>query len=331
MSSALAPRRNSTTTAATTTCLVRCFDALPPLFFLPVLTPYAAVSMAHSSMISGRKRKASEDEDLRLDDRMSASPSNSPNITSRQFTPNRSIKRARSGMVGRPLPLPRLLETLEIHSLRDALRKICEHHPSIGAEVVKSTPRPSVSAALNVLKNYEDTLRSSFPFGGSSASDYAYNRVRQPLMALLEALDDFLPHFLPPNEPQTAQSLGFLDAATEVVHRLPNWESFQNNQHKQNAYDEISSAWAMVLREASKRAGGMQLQYEGWDKKLEKHNQQSNGKLQEAMDELRSILGWMGGQAQPRQQTSRPHDINNVRQELLSGTYGSNVPVRVGP
>lgn len=195
----------------------------------------------------------------------------------------------------------------------------------------QTAPRPSVPSALDVLKNYETNLQSSFPFGGDSTSDYAYNRVRQPLMALLDALADYTPHFLPPNETQATHSLTFLDGATDIIHRLPNWNSFQNNLHKQNAYEEISGAWALAIREAAKKAGGMQLQYGGWDQKLAKHNQQANGKLHEAVYELSANIAWMGGPAQAQQHGSRADDLTSVRQELLSGTYGSNLPVRVGP
>lgn len=255
----------------------------------------------------------------------------SPGISTRPLPAQRHIKRTKTGLVGRPLALPRLLETLDAASLRGVLQSICTQHPEIGSEVEHTAPRPSVPSALSVLKDYESTLQSSFPFGGDSSSDYAYNRVRIPLMALLDALADFTPHFLPPNEAQASQSLAFLDGATDVIHRLPDWSSFQNSLHKQNAYDEMSGAWTLAIREAAKRAGGMQLQYGGWDQKLAKHNQQSNGKLQEAVDELSANIGWMGGQTQGQQQSNRGDDLSNVRQELLSGTYGSNLPVCVGP
>ena len=278
---------------------------------------------------AGRKRKAG-DEEPRADDRMSTSPSNSPSTSSLSLPTQRQMKRVRCGPAGRPLALPRLLETLDAESLRGILKTLCEQHPTIGTQVINVAPRPSVSAALDVLKNYESAVQASFPFGGSSTSDYAYNRVRQALLALLEALNDFTPHFLPPNETQATQSLSFLDGATDIIHRLPDWDSFQNNLHKSNAYEEISKAWALVLREAAKRAGGIQLQYGGWDQKLAKHNEQAHGKLHEAVSELITILGWMGGQPQVQQFGSRANDRNTVRQELLSGTYGSNLPVRVG-
>ena len=283
----------------------------------------STVSFSLSSS-AGKKRKAGDD-----DQQHDGSPS--PNIPSRSFHPQRPAKRPRSGLVGRPLGLPRLLETLDADSLRQVLQTICARNPSIGAEVENTAPRPSVSSALAVLKNYEATLQSSFPFGGDATSDYAYNRVRQALFNLLEALADFTPHFLPPNETQASQSLSFLDGATEMVHRLPNWQSFQNSLHKQHAYEEISQAWTLAIREAGKRAGGMQLQYGGWDQKIMKHNQQANGKLQEAVNELNTGLGWMGGQQQQQQSGSRGDDVSSVRQELLNGTYGSSYPVRVGP
>ena len=278
---------------------------------------------------ASRKRKADDDEP-QAEDRMSSSPSNSPAPTTRSLPTYRQTKRPRSGPVGRALALPRLLETLDADSLRDVLQSLCSRHPGIGSEVEHTAPRPSVLSALNVLKKYESALQASFPFGGDSSSDYAYNRVRESLMALLDALADFTPHFLPPNETQASQSLAFLDGATDVIHRLPDWSSFQNSLHKQNAYDEISGAWALAIREAAKRAGGMQLQYGGWDQKLAKHNQQANGKLQDAVNELSGSIGWMAGHPQPQQHGSRGNDLNSVRQELLAGTYGTNLPVRVG-
>lgn len=284
-------------------------------------------------MAPGRKRKADDDESYEsgsLDDRMSASPSNSPAITSRPLPTHRQTKRARSGPAGRPLSLPRLLETLDVEAMRTVLQSICERHPEIGSEVVHTAPRPIVTSALDVLRRYESSLQASFPFGGRSTSDYAYNRVRQPLLVLLEALNDFTPHFLPPNESQTSLSLSFLDGATEIINRLPTWDSAQNNIQKQNAYEEISKAWTLVIREAAKRGGGIQLQYGSWDQKLGKHNQQSHGKLQEPLNELSASLGWIGGQTLGGSNTGS-EGLGSIRQQLLSGTYGTSLPVGVGP
>lgn len=266
------------------------------------------------------------------DDRMSASPSNSPAMSTRPAPRQISLrsKRIRSNVSGRPLSLPRLLETLDIDALRTVIQSLCERHPEVSSEIVNLAPRPTVEAALDVLLKYESTFRSSFPFGGSTSSDYAYNRVRQALMNLLNALGDFTPHFLPPNEPQTFTSLRFLDGATNIIHRLPTWDNAAHNHHKSLAYEEMSKAWALVIREAAKRGAGIQLQYDGWDQKLAKHNEQAQGRMQSAMNELRSHLGWMGDSGNQSPGGGGGGDTASIRDQLLSGAYGTNIPVPVG-
>ncbi|CAO2658565.1 Nn.00g062880.m01.CDS01 [Neocucurbitaria sp. VM-36] len=278
--------------------------------------------------MSGRKRKAEDDGSSGGDDeRMSASPSASPAMSSRP--PPRGLKRMRTNMSGRPLPLPRLLETLNADEMRNLLQSICQRHPDIGNEVVSTAPRPSIQSTLEVLAKYEAAFQAAFPFGGRSSSDYAYNRVRQQLVELLDSLKDFTPHFLPPNEQQPATSLAFLDGATDIIHRLPDWDTYQHNRHKQEAYEEMAKAWAIVIREAAKKAGGIQLQYGGWDHKVAKHNEASGGKMQDAVNELRGGLGWMDADT-PNSAANGPADAMSIRQQLLSGHYGIGSPARIG-
>jgi len=289
-------------------------------------------SMAAPQQSNNRKRKADDDNNDQ-DIRMSASPSDSPACTPRSLPSHRQIKRTRPNLSGRPLSLPRLLETLDTTALRSILQSLCDNHPTLTDEVVHTAPRPSVAATLQVLRNYQSTLQHAFPLGGNPSSDYSYNRVRQHLSHLLDALSDFTPQFLPPNEIHVSTCLSYLDGATEIIHRLPQWNTPHHNLDREAAYEEISKAWVLVIREAAKRGGGIQLQYGGWDQKLAKHNQESNGKLQEALNELSSSLGWMGG---PGLQTlGGSHgvggDIGSIREQLLSGTYGMGVPLKVGP
>jgi protein Cut8 len=292
----------------------------PPMTDRPGTHHYPAV---YSSAMTGRKRKA--DDDGSSDDRMSASPSISAAELPRQQS--RHMKRMRTNLSGRPLPLPRLLETLSADEMRNLLQSICQRHPDIGNEVVSTAPRPSIQSTLEVLAKYESAFQAAFPFGGRSSSDYAYNRVRQQLIELLESLKDFTPHYLPPNEQQPATSLAFLDGATEIIHRLPNWDNYQHNRHKEEAYEEMAKAWAIVIREAAKKAGGIQLQYGGWDQKIAKHNEISGGKMMEAVNELRGGLGWMGADAPA---ASKPDDAMSIRQQLLSGNYGMGATAGIG-
>ncbi|KAK3685870.1 Cut8 six-helix bundle-domain-containing protein [Podospora appendiculata] len=278
-------------------------------------------TMSTYSMPS-RKRKADDEND-----EMSVSPQASPAIPTRQLP--RPSKKARAGndMIGRPLSLPRLLETLDTAQLRMVLQTICERHPDLGQEVVNGAPRPSVASALQVLGDYQDKLRASVPFGHTS-SDYTYFRVKQPLAALVDAISDFTPQYLPPTEQQTNISLQYLDGATKVIHDLPDWDSQQYRHHKNNAYDEISRAWALVITEASKRGGGFILHTGGWDQSLAKHNQQSGGRLEQAMNAMSSEVGWIGTNPNGTPATGSS-DPNSILNQLMNGTYGS--PVRVGP
>lgn len=287
--------------------------------------------LSNPSAMASSKRKR-DDESTDQDERMSASPERSPSMQHRglpQRQVARTTKRMRTNLSGQPLALPRLLETLGPDDMRSLLQSICQRHPDIGAEVVSTAPRPSVSSALQVLSNYESAFQAAFPYGDNNSSDYVYNRVKDALRDLLEALKDYTPHFLPPNEHQPATSLSYLDAATQVLHRLPNWESSFHNRHKQEAYEEMAKAWALVVREAAKRGGGIQLQYGGWDQKVAKHNELSGNKMTEALNEVRAHLGWMHFDGQ--QSTMSPNDPTSVRQQLLSGTYGQGLSVRVGP
>jgi hypothetical protein len=296
-------------------CLCHVFQSYPFANHFHTVSPF------HNTMPGQRKRKA-EDEG----DEMSVSPSSSPAVQSRQLS--RPSKKLRSSdLTGRPLSLPRLLETLDVTQLRTVLQTICERQPEIGEEVVKSAPRPSVECALRVLNEYQDKLRAAFPYGGSN-SDYTYFRVKQPLLALIDALTDFTPQYLPPNETQAAVSLQYLNGATKLIHDLPEWESQSYRYHKENAYDEISKAWALVIAEASKKGAGFALHSDGWDQILAKHNQQSGGRLGTAMAAMATNVGWVGGNPSDGAASSSSNQAS-ILDQLVAGTYGP--PVRVGP
>ncbi|KAK5134230.1 hypothetical protein LTR08_006773 [Meristemomyces frigidus] len=287
----------------------------------------------HAQTMSGRKRKASEEPDH---DRMSLSPTASPSLPTHALpaanaTTPRTFKRTRTGAAaGCPLPLPRLLETLSAADMRQLLQNVCDQHPELQQEIVTRAPRPSIEATLAVLAKYEAAFRAAFPLGNRAASDYAYNRVRQHLAHLIDALREYTPHFLPPGEAQPTLSLTYLDAVTEVLHRLPDWDSYQHQRHKADAYDEIAQAWALVIREAAKRAGGLHLQFGAWDRKLVEHNQKSGGRLEEAVNELKMALGFAQGSAVVGQASGVAEERVNIRQQLFSGTYGQELGVGLG-
>ena len=216
--------------------------------------------------------------------------------------------------------------------MRQLLQVVCDDRPELQHEIVSRAPRPSIDSTLSVLNKYEHAFRSAFPLGNRPTSDYTYNRVRQHLLQLIMALREYTPHFLPPHETQDELSLTYLDAVTNMIHRLPEWDTFQNRRHKNEAYDEIATAWSLVIREATKRAGGFHLQFGGWDHKLVEHNQRSGNRLEEAVNALKAALGFMqqgvgGSPATPGVSEERA----SIRQQLFSGTYGQQQQLGVGP
>ncbi|KAL6921959.1 hypothetical protein ACHAPO_002719 [Fusarium lateritium] len=281
----------------------------------PRLSPQRSLSPFHN--MNPRKRKADEDGDETM------SPRSSPTISARALA--RPSKKVRANeIIGRPLALPRLLETLDTSQLRTVLERICETHPDIGHEVVTQAPRPSVSSAVEVLQGYEQKMKDAIPYGESSP-EYTYYRVKEPLVAFIDALSDFTPQFLPPNETQPTKSLEFLNEATDFIHRLPNWEPQAYRHHKETAYEEISKAWALVINEAGKKAGGLNLHSGGWDQILSRHNEQSGGRLSTAIHAMSMSVGWMGSNAN----TGSGSASDSILNQLMSGSYGA--PVRVGP
>ena len=287
----------------------------------------------HVSAMASRKRKADDDTD---DNEivMSTSPSASPAAPVRPVT-RPSPKRMRTSATGRTLALPRLLETLDAKELRGVLQTMCERHPGLSSEVASIAPRPDAASTLKVLSEYESAFQAAFPFGCRPSSDYSFNRVRPVFMTLLDALKDFTMPFLPPNEVQLATSLEYLNNVTEMIHRLPNWDTFQHNRHKQDAYEEMAKAWTAVIHEGMKRAGGIQLQCGDWDVKLAQHNGASGGRMQEALTALRQALGWIGGDRLANghcgnEYSSPTPEMVSVREQLLSGTYGISTPTSAG-
>lgn len=263
--------------------------------------------------MANRKRKADEDGDESMS-------TTSPSLSNRPLA--RPSKKVRAHeLIGRPLSLPRLLETLDTVQLRTVLERICETHPDIGQEVTQGAPRPTVDSAINVLKDYQGKLKASVPYGESSP-EYTYYRVKEHLVALLDALADFTPQFLPPHETQPTRALEFLDEATTIIHELPDWAPQTYRHHKDNAYEDISKAWELVISEAAKRGGGFNLHSAGWDDRLRRHNDRSGGRLGSAVSAMAISVGWMG----PQSNSGGSNESNSILNQLLSST-----PVRVGP
>lgn len=63
---------------------------------------------------------------------------------------------------------------------------------------------------------------------------------------------DYTSHFTSPPEFPTT-SFSFLHIATEFCHRLPNWDTAANNEHKSNLYKTLAEYWIKAIQDASSK------------------------------------------------------------------------------
>lgn len=230
-------------------------------------------------------------------------------------------KRARfQRVVGRSLPVSRLVETLDKKALEALITSLVQARPDLTQHVLSLAPTVTINTALEALREKLEQIYHGLPYKGDQSGDYAYLRVKPGIEDFLNSLTDYTSHFLPPNEQQPSNSLAFLDAATMLLHRLPQWQTPENNHSKQVAYDRISEAWVLALQEASRRANGLGLAYGGWQHKLSQHNEMSNGLLTSAVNCLKCELRWLNNQ----NQSSGLFWGSNMSETSANNTTGTN-------
>ncbi|WBW74163.1 tethering factor for nuclear proteasome Cut8 [Schizosaccharomyces osmophilus] len=195
------------------------------------------------------------------------------------------VKKARQLPVGNQLPLPRLFQYTEKQQLVSLLLQCVEKHPDLGRDIREKLPVPSLETCIGTMQKLSETLHSSFPYGGDKRGEYAFNRIREKYMAVLHALNDLVPCYLPPHSTCFEYNFAFLDAATNVVHQLPEFHNPNHNVYKSQAYYELTGAWLVVLKQLEERPILPLLPIE----ELEEHNQKSHNRLQEAVVYLKEL------------------------------------------
>lgn len=231
----------------------------------------------------GKRKRSPDDFDME---------SSTPDVQQSKLSSSPvSNKKIRSLPVGRPLPLSRLLEDLDKSGLQELIKNLCERHPGLNNEIYKHAPKPSVSRALATLSTLERNVQTAFPFGGETKGEYAYNRVLPHIKELLNALMDYVPQFLPPVEEHALETLAFVDGATSIISRLPDWNNPNHALTKREAFEEINGAWIQGFKEASKRGAG--LGAASFLDRLRRWNESSGGMLDSATQSAAEELGWV--------------------------------------
>lgn len=213
------------------------------------------------------------------------------NLHSTTSSNSRMVKRKRAKLQelpSRPLPVSRLVETLDRHQLENLMVTLCQSHPALATEVSRMAgPTVTVASAHELLKSKLEAIFLGLPYKGDQQNDYAFHRVKPLVDDFLSALGDFMAHFLPPNESQIYNSLAFLEGATTYLHRLPTWSREGNNLAKFRMFKELESAWVLVFGEIMRQSNGMlSLAYESWVQKVRHLNEITDNRLEQVINYL---------------------------------------------
>lgn len=244
------------------------------------------------------KRKLHDDEDSPIQKR-DVKKNDKFRVTKKEISHKR-IKPVQT-ILGQPLPTNRIVEVLEKKNLQILLNNLISLHPEITNDVYNCAPKPTVSDSVKILSLKIENIISSLPYKVDPTSEYSYLRVKPLIEDFLSALSDYTLNFLPPVESLPANSLEFLDDATNLLHKLPDFEKSSNNYFKNLAYEQLSHTWCICLKEFIKSSNSttgchaslLLLINNNWDSKLKKHNELSNNKLTSVVEFFRDEMSWL--------------------------------------
>jgi len=208
-------------------------------------------------------------------------------------------KRTKTGNV-KEFPLSKLLATLDKQQLLALINNIVDAHPNLQSEIASNIPRPTIQSVTTVLNGLEKRVYESFPYTkwGPGKDDYSFNRVKPAIQELRDVILDYAAHFASPDEFPTT-TFSFLHLATNVAHRLPNWENSPHNEIKRDLLAKLADYWKRAIENAASKIGegkiyGQTIVSE-WARNLAQHNHDSNGIFQQAIDVFVNKLGWIIG------------------------------------
>ncbi|CAM0137452.1 unnamed protein product [Umbelopsis sp. WA50703] len=269
-------------------------------------------------MNKGRKRRISDDEDMALSP-SSADPSfdfgkalqSSIRTETKAKSADNSSKRSKID-IEKHLSVSKLLDTLDKSTLVDLVNGLIDSYPSLQSEIEKHIPPPTLQSASQVINDLEYKLSESFPYNrnGQVRDDYSFNRVKGPLIDLVNAVQEYADHFTTSSDFPTT-TFSFLHFATLVAERLPTWNNPTHNTIQRNLFLELGKYWITAIEQATSKIGegkiyGQQVVTE-WARNLTQHNASTNNMFSEAIEVFSDRLGWIIGFSLPNERSSEQH------------------------
>ncbi|SCU85012.1 LAFA_0D13366g1_1 [Lachancea sp. 'fantastica'] len=211
-------------------------------------------------------------------------------------------KTAVSGIQGQPLPLARAVELMDRNLLQSTLMELVKLHPEIQSTLMAlQPPSRSVDQYTTILRAKLEQVFRNLPYSrlrdsslneeNEGLSDYAFVRVKPHILEFLNCLVDCVLESIPPQSQSALHSLRVLDAATELLAQVPRFATASNNYYKNVCYEQMAEIWHTVIRQVTEdlsfiaSASGT----EEWLQILQKHNENSHGRLQKPLQLLQAL------------------------------------------
>ncbi|KAI8061487.1 Cut8 six-helix bundle-domain-containing protein [Gilbertella persicaria] len=248
----------------------------------------AHLQQHNKDICRGRKRRTVEDEE------MSECTAQKPLLMRKIKSPE--SKRQRTTLQKRTTR-GALLDTLDKEALIHILDSILKSQPQVRKEIIHHIPAPTILSAMNVLVDLEKKFLASFPFNknGPGRDDYTFSRVRDALTDYIDTITQYANHFTSIHI-FPSHCFTFLDHATHMAHRLPNWDSEENNRLKKELYQNLNLFWKSAIQITSQKLHASNYNPDTvreWAKHLAQHNSHTHGcYFTEAVHEFTRTLGY---------------------------------------
>ncbi|KAI9295728.1 Cut8-domain-containing protein [Neoconidiobolus thromboides FSU 785] len=209
-------------------------------------------------------------------------------------------KRYRKELVSQKT-LTYLLDSLSRDDLLEVVEKVTEANPGLRSDFLAAVPRPTIQSVSFAFSNLEKRVHESFPFNrdGQNRDRYSFTRVRPRLIELRESMIQYADHFFTAEKDMPSMIFNFLRLATDLVHRLPNWDHEADNQFKKECYLKLVEYWNLGIEIASTKMKEGKLfgraLVTDWATDLDRHNSISNGEFVATIYLFQNKLGWVIG------------------------------------
>lgn len=204
-----------------------------------------------------------------------------------------------------------LLDSLQRDQLLEVIEKVSDENPQLRSRFLEAVPRPTLASVSFAFSNLEKRVHEAFPFyrDGPARDRYSFTRVRPKLLELQESVFQYAEHFISAESEMPSIIFNFLKLASDLGHRLPDWDHGPDNQIKKDYYAKLVQHWNVAIELAATKMEtgklfGRALVTE-WATELHRHNQLSNGAFESSIRLFKEKLGWVLGMG-PLPQVSHP-------------------------